>query len=54
MNPIWRQRLFAACGSLVALWLGWQIAEGNYQFPLLASALGATAMVARWQRMPLT
>ncbi len=53
MNPIWRQRLFATGGSIAALWLGWQVAEGNYQWPLLASALAMAMLLARWQRMPL-
>lgn len=53
MNPLWRVRMFAAGGAVVALWLGSEVAEGNYALPLLASALAIGAGVARWQRLPL-
>jgi len=53
VSPSARQYLiFVGCG-LLAVWLGWHIAEGNYFWPALAGALALGAILHRLLRLPV-
>lgn len=48
MNPVWRNRLSATVCAILAIWLGWQTAEGAYGWLALAAMIGVVAMVVRF------
>ena len=52
MNPAWRQRLIAIGSALLAVWLGWLLAEGDYLLPVLAGVIALAAVLSRTIRLP--
>jgi hypothetical protein len=52
MNPEWRQRLIAVGSALLAVWLGWLLAEGAYLLPALAGVIALAAVLVRTTRLP--
>lgn len=52
VDPRWRNRLIAVAASLLAVWLGWWIADGAYTLPALAAAIGLAAVLVRMARLP--
>jgi len=53
LAPQWRNRLFAAAAAPVAVWLGFDIAQGNFFWPLAFAAALALFLLARLQPLPL-
>ncbi len=53
MNPIGRERLVAVAAAVLAVWLGYLLADGSWFWPLVASAIGLGAILARLVRAPL-
>ncbi len=54
LAPYWRNRLFAAAAAPVAVWLGFDIAQGSYFWPACCAAALALFLLARWQPLPLS
>ena len=52
MNPRWRQRLIMVGSAVLAVWLGWLIAEGAYLLPALAGVIALAAALVRATRVP--
>ena len=52
MNPVSRQRLIALGSALLAVWLGWLIAEGSYLLPALAGIIAFAAVLVRATHVP--
>lgn len=52
MNPAWRQRSIALGCALLAVWLGWLLAEGSYLLPALAGIAALAAVLVRATRVP--
>lgn len=53
MNPRLRNSLGAIVACLVAVMLGWRVAEGSYALPALASVAIIAAIAMRLTRLPL-
>lgn len=54
LTPILRTRLFAAGGALIAIWLGFAVAEGSYLWPGIIATTVALFLLAWWQPLPLS
>ena len=52
MNPRLRQILVTCGCALLAVWLGWLIADGAYGLPALAAVVGLAAALVRVTRLP--
>ncbi len=48
MSLLWRNRLIASVAALAAIWLGVQVADGDWVIPSLLVALAAGAVLAFW------
>jgi hypothetical protein len=53
LAPIWRTRLYATGGSLLAVWLGFAVAQQELFWPLLFLAGIGALLVVRLQSLPL-
>jgi hypothetical protein len=53
MNPRFRNGLFAAGSAVLAVYLGWQIADGAYALPALVAAAIVAAVLVRLARLPI-
>jgi O-antigen ligase len=53
MNPWWKNRLIAAVSALLAVVVGWKIAEGSYALALVAGAVASGAGLVMLSRLPL-
>lgn len=53
MNPRLRLLIFSVVASLLAVWLGWKVAEGAYFWPMLAASVAGAAILVRLIRLPL-
>lgn len=54
LTPLWRTRLFAIGAALVAVLLGFAVANGSLFWPLALATGVLLFFVARWQSRPLT
>lgn len=53
MNPRWKDRAAALVSCALAVWLGFQVADGNWTWPLLAAGVAAAAIGFSLLRLPL-
>ena len=52
MNPLWRNRLIAAGSALLAVVIGWKIAEGSYALAVMAGAIAGAVGLVMLLRVP--
>ena len=52
MNPRLRQTLIGLAASVVAVWLGWEIADRSFFWPVLAAVVALAAILVRLTRLP--
>lgn len=53
MNLIWRTRILGGLAALFAVFLAWQIAEGDFAWPVIAGAVGTGAILFYFLRVPI-
>lgn len=54
LAPQWRNRFFAAAAAPVAIWLGYDIAQGSFFWPACCAVGLALFLLVRWQPRPLS
>ncbi|MCC6414707.1 MAG: hypothetical protein IT582_02205, partial [Opitutaceae bacterium] len=52
VSPLWRNRLAAICSAVLALWLGTQLAQQEFFWPMLVGGFLATLALTRFFQMP--
>lgn len=53
MNPIWKTQIAAFGGSLLAITLGWRLANGEYGVPFFLCAITGAACIVAFLGVPL-
>jgi O-antigen ligase len=53
LAPVWRTRLYAAGGALLALWIGFAVAQEELFWPLLCLAAVSGLLLIRIQPLPI-